>query len=273
MRALVFMFLFSVSAFGEGQAPVSAPVQKSTDAPPPARSVYEINPAVDGAIIGITGFAAALAYFKADAWIKPRCPCSGSEVNSFDRGAIGNSNSFLDSLSDATLVAAVIAPPVLDALDLGFSKEFTEDLVVYTETFSMNSFLTSLAKVTVQRPLPRTYANDPKLINQPGGYRSFYSGHTSTTFSALSMAAVTLNSRYHAGVLPWLVVAGVGASVGVERVAAGRHFPTDVLVGVVAGTAVGVLVPYFHRKNPSSGFFVTAAPVDDGGVLYAKLSF
>ena len=69
------------------------------------------------------------------------------------------------------------------------------------------------------------------------------------------------------------MVAGVGTSVGIERVAAGRHFPTDVLVGVVAGTAVGVLVPYYHRRKLDQGFFVTAAPVEDGGVLYAKLVF
>jgi len=33
-----------------------------------------------------------------------------------------------------------------------------------------------------------------------------------------------------------------------ERVAAGRHFYTDVAVGAVAGAAVGTLVPLAHRR-------------------------
>ena len=236
-------------------------------------SVYEIKPAIDGPIIGVTAIAASLAYLSSDRWIHRRCPCDPNEVNAFDRSAIGNSNATLDTLSDITLGAAIFGPPILDFIDLGFSREFKQDMWVYVETFSVNSFFTTFAKYTAERPLTRTYAGDPALVNSPGGYRSFYSGHTSTVFSALSTAAVTLNLRYHQGGWPWLVVAGLGASVGVERVAAGRHFPTDVMVGAVAGTAVGLLVPYWHQKGDGGGLMVTAAPIDDGAIIFAKLGF
>jgi membrane-associated phospholipid phosphatase len=33
---------------------------------------------------------------------------------------------------------------------------------------------------------------------------------------------------------------------------AGKHFPTDVLTGVLVGGAVGTLVPYLHR-TPGGG--------------------
>jgi len=37
------------------------------------------------------------------------------------------------------------------------------------------------------------------------------------------------------------------------RYKGGYHFPTDLAVGVVAGTAYGILIPHFHRcKNGSS---------------------
>jgi membrane-associated phospholipid phosphatase len=86
-------------------------------------------------------------------------------------------------------------------------------------------------------------------LNQPGGYRSFYSGHVSNVVAALSMTAMTLELRHHQHIWPWLVVAAIGAMVAAERVAAGRHFYTDVAVGAFAGAAVGTLVPLAHRRG------------------------
>jgi membrane-associated phospholipid phosphatase len=41
--------------------------------------------------------------------------------------------------------------------------------------------------------------------------------------------------------------------VAAERVAAGRHFYTDVAVGALAGAVVGTLVPLAHRRAPEDG--------------------
>jgi membrane-associated phospholipid phosphatase len=42
-------------------------------------------------------------------------------------------------------------------------------------------------------------------------------------------------------VLGWLAF-GVATGVGVSRVAAGKHFPSDVFAGAVLGTASGLVV-------------------------------
>ena len=47
----------------------------------------------------------------------------------------------------------------------------------------------------------------------------------------------------------WASAAIYPAIVGWMRVKAGKHFPTDVIVGYLAGAAVGMLVPRIHRKN------------------------
>ena len=39
----------------------------------------------------------------------------------------------------------------------------------------------------------------------------------------------------------------VAALTAYARVAAGRHFPSDVIVGAVVGAAIGHLVPRSHR--------------------------
>ena len=264
MRAFTLLLLFGVSVL----SPRPALAQRSVNP-----SVYEVKPLVDGAIIGVGVLAAAVAYFAADRWIRQTGAGDKNSLNFIDRNSVGNSNPTLDVISDITVGAAMLAPPILDAFDLGFSPAFKEDLWVYAETLSVNNFMTTVAKYSVQRPLPRTYADDPNLVHQPGGYRSFYSGHTSTAFSSLSTAAMTLNLRYHSGIWPWLVVAGVGTSVAIERVAAGRHFPTDVMVGAVAGTLVGAFVPYWHAKGTPDRLFITAAPIDTGGMLYARIRF
>lgn len=214
-----------------------------------ATSVYHIKPALDGTIIGLSSVAAILPTIYAKKLIRPRCPCNPSEVNTFDRRAIGNANQCASVVSDVVDALAVATPPLVDWMILGSNKVLVEDLVVYAETLSINAALTAWVKALVQRPLPRTYAGDPDLIHQAAGYRSFYSGHVSTAVSALSTAAVTIGLRYHYDVWPWIVVAGIGGTVAAARVAAGRHFYTDTIAGAVAGLLVGIGVPLFHRTK------------------------
>jgi membrane-associated phospholipid phosphatase len=104
-------------------------------------------------------------------------------------------------------------------------------------------------------------------VSSANGYRSFYSGHVALTFTALSAAAFTINERFGWTLVPWLVTGLVGASVAVERVAAGWHFPTDVMVGAVMGTAVGVLVPLIHLRR--LGIMPTLSMLPGGQVALA----
>jgi len=213
------------------------------------RSIYRVAPGIDVPLIAAGMLAIALPYAFAGNLIHPRCPCDPAEVNSIDRHVIGNHNRVLDDASDVTAAIVLAAPPLLDALDVGFSPTLLEDVTVYGEALAVNGALVTAAKYTVQRPLPRTYAGDPSLLNQPGGYRSFYSGHVSVVFAALSVTAMTLELRHHQHVWPWVLAVAAGTMVAAERVAAGRHFYTDVAVGAVAGAAVGTLVPLAHRAD------------------------
>jgi membrane-associated phospholipid phosphatase len=49
----------------------------------------------------------------------------------------------------------------------------------------------------------------------------------------------------------WAFVAcgAVAAGVGVLRVVAGKHYPTDVLAGAAAGALIGWAVPALHRAR------------------------
>lgn len=230
------------------------------------QSVYHIAPAVDIPVTLGAGFALAIPYLQADRLITPRCPCDPNEVNAFDRGAIGNKSPLAKSLSDISVGVVIVAPLVFDAIDLGgFNDAWGEDAVVFAQTLVINGALVTASKFLVQRPLPRTYAGDPSLIDRPEGYRSFYSGHTSLVFAGLSATAMTIRYRYGEQTWPWIVTALLGTSVAVERVADGRHFPTDVIAGAVMGTAVGIVVPWLHSRGGAGS--PQASRRAGGGVL------
>lgn len=224
--------------------PLDAP-----EARPPGDSVYRLVPWLD---VPLTALAAGVAIVPARypfSFITPRCPCDRNEVNGFDRFAIDLHSRAAGVVSDVTVLASVGVPVVADALWVGNTRALREDLMILTETLALNSAAVMTVKFAVQRPLPVTYAGRDGLEKQAQGYRSFYSGHTSTAVAALTAASWTYTLRRGPAAWPWLVTAAVGASVGAERVLAGRHFPTDVLVGAAAGFGFGTLVPLLHARG------------------------
>jgi membrane-associated phospholipid phosphatase len=228
---------------------------------------YRFDPAVDLPVTAGLFVAAGVPYLIPHL-ITPTCPCDPRRVNRFDRIAIGHHSAAAATASDVTAALAVGVPPIADALRLGLGAPLAADVTVLAETLAVNSALVVAAKYAVQRPLPLTYDGDPSLLHAQGGYRSFYSGHTSTVVSALTASAWTLRWRDGERGWPWAVVAAAGGSVAVERVLAGRHFPTDVLVGAAAGFAVGTAVPWLHRRRGDGE--IAIAPMPGGAVVTAR---
>jgi membrane-associated phospholipid phosphatase len=227
---------------------LAALLQLSTIPDAPAQSVYKLSVPRDIALTGIAGAMVLVPYAFPSTFITPRCPCDPGEVNRFDRGTIGKSNGFLGTVSDVSAGIAIIAPFAMDYLDVGAAKPFLEDAVVMAQTIAVNGALVTLTKYLTRRPFPDTYAGNPDLMNSPRGYRAFYSGHTSLAFAAMTAAAMTARRRHGEKVWPWVVTVLFGSSVALEMVVSGRHFPTDVIAGAVAGTATGIAIPLLHFR-------------------------
>jgi membrane-associated phospholipid phosphatase len=211
-------------------------------------AVYDVSLPIDGFVIVASSAAILVPYALSSRLITPTCPCSSASVNAFDRGVIGNASNTADTISNVTVGLAIVAPPVADWLALGTSRVLLDDVVVFTESLTVNGALNTVVKYAVQRPIPRAYS-DPNAAAKPSSYRSFYSGHTSLAFAALSTTSVTLHARYGLTWQPWVATFLIGASVGAERILAGYHFYTDVIAGAVAGTAVGTLIPIAHLRS------------------------
>lgn len=162
-----------------------------------------------------------------------------------------------EAAATASDVTGFIAVPVLWALtdilsvhleDRGW-MELTEDLIMVAESFLLTALVTRLVKIAVRRPRP--YMEYGTMCASGGNdLLGFFSGHTSMAASMAS-AAATLSFLRGSRFAPW--IAGVGgalvATTGILRISADRHYLSDVLVGLVVGTAMGVAVGWLHVRR------------------------
>jgi membrane-associated phospholipid phosphatase len=81
---------------------------------------------------------------------------------------------------------------------------------------------------------------------------SFFAGHvalvgTSTFFTAKVFSDYHPDSKLR--YLFWGAAAVATGATGYLRHRAGKHFPSDVLIGTAVGTLSGILVPTFHKTK------------------------
>jgi membrane-associated phospholipid phosphatase len=158
---------------------------------------------------------------------------------------------------------------LLDLVDVVKADEpatsFLTDLVVMGEALLVNGAINQIAKVAVARPRPLLYgsASSDPLQQDPDSYVSFYSSHTSSVFAlglAYAQTFAYRNPRSPYRFLVYGAAVALGSGVGLTRIAAGKHFPSDVLVGAAMGTAIGLTIPWLHRRNLPARISVAMAP-------------
>lgn len=184
--------------------------------------------------------------------------CDASTVNAFDRLAIGHSD--LAARTAATALSFIpIAYLGIDMFDVGIRhwKTYFTDLWVIAEVLAWNGAIQDIVRRAVRRPRPFLYTPGvyPSERDSADAGFSFYSGHVSFAFSLATAASYTFTLRHPKSPWRWVVWPALMAIASIEpvlRIYAGDHFPTDVIVAAVAGSAVGLLIPAFHRRTARS---------------------
>lgn len=141
----------------------------------------------------------------------------------------------------------------------------TDDLLPVLETVAYSQLINQAVKFAAGRQRP--YARYDTGSYEPGhdDNVSFFSGHSAVTFSiAVSMGAVASRRGYRLAPVIWASGLSVAGATAYLRIAADKHYATDVATGAAFGVAAGLAIPRLTGSLPRS---VAVAPAPGGMVV------
>jgi membrane-associated phospholipid phosphatase len=244
LLGLPLLLLVAPAHAEETLLPAAGPPVAADDVRP-----LRLSPAWDGAAVVLSAATVALT---------PLLPVDTStrwktQLLPIDDHLKGRYSASAAKVSDVLLAMDVAVPAALFT-GQGFDRETGKRVAVYAETILVSLALDSLAKPLVGRARPYAYSDDPVLVAHTASEgrdsrQSFYSRHSSTTFAAsvsgaylFAQSTPDLNAR----AAVWGTELALASATADLRTRAGMHFYSDVLVGAVVGTGLGVLIPYLH---------------------------
>lgn len=157
-------------------------------------------------------------------------------ITPWDHTISNNSRDSSTALGDATLATLLVGTASVGIFAPGEGRDGAEERWTIGEAFAVDLAATELLKTAVGR-------------RRPGSDRrtSFASGHTSLAFTAATL--IDRNSGHALGIPAYVLAAATGFS----RVAAGRHFPSDVLAGAALGSLSAGIVDSLHFGGELKG--------------------
>jgi membrane-associated phospholipid phosphatase len=210
------------------------------------------------------------AFLIGDELYTPKClpDCNAEDVNAFDRPFAGTWDRTASTASDVLFISNLTLPHVFGLADAAMTGDWAgygTDTIVLVEVMSVTLAINTFMSILTQRTRPFVYNTElsDDLRSSGQAALSFYSGHAAASFAMATAYSYTFMTRHPDSplVIPlWIgsyLMAGTTAGL---RVKAGRHFPSDVLVGAAVGAALGMLIPALHLKNK------TPTRVEVGGV-------
>ena len=201
-----------------------------------------------------------------------------SDFMPWDRPFVGRYSEWATVVSHYSAVFAV-APLALagvswykgdaDAYDFG---AFT---LMFAEAVALQNALNQIVRSSQLWPRPYVYAKSGKGAEKSKeargeAYGSFYSGHASAAFTVATFmgewfSEIYPNSKYKT--LVWASSYTLAAGVGILRVVAGKHYPSDVVLGALMGTGVSFGVLKLHEICKKK-IAIWAIPGNIGAVFY-----
>jgi membrane-associated phospholipid phosphatase len=226
----------------------------------PARSAdpdpFHLDPSAEALLIANAWGGIALARLVQDDY--PSAP-AWSDTNSTDDffyrslrrpGCEGRKTS--EFLSDVGLAGSVPLSLVLLAAGAPRGdRDFADNAVLIAESTGLTMLVTEILKLAASRERP--YSRGGSHCDEERGtdtFMSFPSGHTSLTFAAAVAASRIAHIRgYRHATAIQLVTLSTAIGTGYLRIAADRHYFSDVVIGALVGTIVSAVVVEAHRTS------------------------
>lgn len=270
-RALRLPAVCLLAALCLGPISIARAQAPETDTP------YRLYPALDAVTIGLSAVVWWVPSLYPQGFTDAKgCECRLASLNGLDRALASRYSAGFSIAGEVLITSLYISAVVLDLLDVVNADQpftgFLVDIAVMAEALMLNGAINQIAKLALPRARPLLYEReltDPLQL-EPDSYTSFYSAHTSSAFSLALAYAQTFAYRHPESpyrFLVYLAAVAAGSIIGGTRIAAGKHFPSDVLVGAAAGTAFGLLIPWLHRRSPQAQLSITTTAQSVGVAL------
>jgi membrane-associated phospholipid phosphatase len=160
--------------------------------------------------------------------------------------------------------------------DIRISKNTFRDIFLFKKAIIYTYTFTEYTKTIVRR-------ERPDLSDS----RSFFSGHTSTTFATSTYLFLELNDLFNnwnvtrnngtlKSVLKFSsfgILYGWAGYVGYSRMLDNKHYITDVLIGAAAGTLISIFVHNIYREDENKETLLSQFSLSPGGNNTLNLSF
>lgn len=198
-----------------------------------------------------------------------------------DRWVAGSYRPEFADVSDWLVVPVTGALPLIDAVAALTGnarwRPMAEDMLILSQALAWSSSLNLLVRAAAVHPRPLVF--NPSAPHEeraaPEARGSFYSGHANASFAGIAVAATLLPHRYPElnPAYVWAVGGSLAATVAGLRVAAGKHYPSDVLVGAAVGSAFGWAFARWHLPGKAHDHGQVVLQPDPRGGLIAALRF
>lgn len=217
---------------------------------------FALNPVLDSTLIAMSaGLNGAVYYFDTVHGVN-NPDFDGNifdpfQVNRFDRMLMNPYSSAIDDLGTYLGIVSALTPSVLLAAS---SDQWLTIGTMYAETMMLAYGIKELGKLCFSRARPFMYYDDypREAVDDHDWNKSFPSGHTTLAFAGASFTG-SVFSEYFPGSKWKIPVIGSSYLLALGtascRVASGDHFLTDVIAGIIAGTACGYIIPRLHSQT------------------------
>ncbi len=213
----------------------------------------------------MTFLSAYVAFFGEYRYTQMEKPESGdyrdvSDLLPWDRPVVGR---YSESADRAGKWAAVlgVAPLALVGYSYGVGDASGRDAagfsLMFVQALALQSGINLMTRSLEFWPRPYIYAEDGAGLRKAKSaraeaYGSFFSGHASAAFTVAVFTGEWFSEFYpqspYRGAV-WAMALSAAGLEGVLRVAAGKHFWTDVVAGALVGTGVSLAVIQVHKRH------------------------
>ena len=251
MKKIALVFFFITIIIGATQAQINK--HRNND------KIYEVNLAVD-LPVSIVGSALTGYGFKK---IGEKSGSSLERVNSLDFNNVSGFNRFFgdrprysawaDNTSDWFFYGAFPLGVTL-FLDEKIRSDWATVALMYWETLAITGTIYAMTAANVNKYRPLAYPGSgapDHLRTEDGAKNSFPGGHPTITAAATFFMAKVIQDYYpHRNGLHLVAYSGAAALTLTNvylRYRAGKHFASDLIVGLAYSVPIGILVPHLHK--------------------------